>query len=145
MRRLSRIYQSQKAGAILGDFNQLQRLKKVHHFPVVAEDVDNACEPESFAALLENVYSSEAAAERPCKDFLRQVPRFMLPELQAAMQKMKLGRCADQTGLVLEMVRAAPTIFHERLLGCYNQMIDAGSVDNGWKDFSFAWCPRAGT
>jgi len=110
-RRLSRIYQSQKAAAILADFNQLRRLKKIHHFPIVAEDVDNACEPESFAALLESVYSSNTTAEGPCKDLLREVPRFTLGELQAAMQKMKLGRCADQAGVVLEMVRAAPTIF----------------------------------
>ena len=143
-RRANRLYASKKAEEVLADFSRLQKLKTIHLRPVVAEGDDTTCTPESFATLLENVYSSERTSEQPCRNFLRQIPRFTVPELTQAMKGMKLGRCADKSGILLEMVQAAPVCFHERLLNCFNDMIDGGSVDESWKEMFFCMVPKSG-
>jgi len=57
---------------------------------------------------------------------------------------MKRGRCPDKTGVMVEMIQAAPSTFLQVLLDCFNRALDAGAVDIDWKRVWFSMVPKSG-
>ena len=77
VRCAKRRYCTAEAKRILQEFRDLNRLQSVHNSPT-SPSHDQQCSPDSFAELLESVYASSADCPSPCKDTIRQLPRFSL-------------------------------------------------------------------
>ena len=98
VRCAKRRYCTAEATRILQEFRDLNRLNNAHNstdFP----SRDQQCLPDYFTELLESVYASSADCPFPCKDSIRQFPRFSLIELNKALIQMSSYRCAHCFGI----------------------------------------------
>ena len=141
--RLNRRYASERAREVLRECQDLGRLNQLHRLPVKSETQDTLCDPEKFALILEQVYSSTLPSLAPSRDLLKLVPRFSAGELQCAVKAMKRGRCPDRSGVMIEVTKAGPPTFFDLLLKCFNHTLDAGSVNIDWKRVWFSMVPKS--
>ena len=89
---------------VLTEFQGLDRLRKLSEIPRRSV-ASNECEAEAFADLLESIYESTQRIEDPCREQLRRVRPFEIEELLLALMSMSNNRCADEAGIVLEMLK----------------------------------------
>ena len=143
VRLAKRSYCTSETKRILNDFQDLNRLRLVHDSPST-NCSDQYCSPDAFAELLETVYASERGLPSPCKDALRQLPRFTLHEVERALKRMPLNKCADAYGVTLEMVKYCGPRLHEALLSLLTCLIDQSAVDDNWKHILFSMVPKQG-
>ena len=143
VRRATRLYCTNCTQNILQEFVDLGRLNRVHRAPVV-KDCDEECAAESFAIALEAIYSSSSTAEEPCRDHLRRLARFTLGELESAIKQMGLRRCADHSGIVLEMIKYGSSQLLFTLLGLFNAMLDQGRISDDWRQTAFIMIAKSG-
>ena len=143
VRTARRQYCTAETKRILHEFRDLKRLRLVHDTPSVASS-DQHCSPDAFAELLASVYSSDTLLQSPCKDAIRQLPRFTIEELEKALQRMPLNKCADSFGVTLEMVKYGGPRLHSVLISLMNSLIDCGAVDDNWKHILFSMVPKHG-
>ena len=72
------------------------------------------------------------------------IPSFTMAELNTALRQLANLRCADEQGLVAEMIKhGSPKLKHE-LIKCFNQVIQTGIFDDGWQHSIFPMLPKDG-
>ena len=65
------------------------------------------------------------------KDQIHRIPPFQMEELDIALQSMTNLKSADESGIVIEMVKHAANTFKESLISIFNQtLMDASFEDS---------------
>ena len=109
-RKLRRIL-SERTTTILNDFKDLRRLNILHHFPIKQEKGEELS-PDAFAELLSRIFDSNEITAYPRRDLIAELPPFTMEELRIALKKMPNGKCSDETGITLEMIKYGPDELH---------------------------------
>ena len=143
LRKLRRSYSTKKIKLILEEFKHLQRTPRVHEGSS-KRLTDKQCSVEEFAIFFRDIYPSTGPIPNPCKDAIRELPRFTIDELQQALTKMSRKKCSDSYGVVVEMMQNATQSFHEKYLELINDMISAGSTNPSWRSSLFSLLPKSG-
>ena len=60
-----------------------------------------------------------------------------LRELMGAVEKLKLNKSADESGLVAEVFKHIPTNFAPKILRLYNNPFSSGHIPSNWRRISF--------
>ena len=94
IKKSTREYQSDQTMRIIPSFKQIGRLKLAHRYPK-GKSSEHGCQLEDFADLLPDIYCCEDSIESPCRSYLRCLQQFSMPELQTALKKMSVNKCAD--------------------------------------------------
>ena len=90
-----------------------------------------AIDHDFFANFLSNIFaSSDPRAARFARDLIEDIPRFSIDELVDAMSKMSNLKCADEHGLIIEMMKMVCPQPHRRLLDAFNHCLDDYEFEN---------------
>ena len=90
---------------------------------------------DEFATMLETLFSG--TPETPLQpNHLTEEP-WTLRELMGAVEKLKLNKSADESGLVAEVFKHIPTNFAAKILGLYNNLLSSGHIPSSWRRTSF--------
>ena len=86
---------------------------------------------DEFATMLETLFAG--TPERPLQpNHLTEEP-WTLQELMGAVEKLKLNKAADESGLVAEVFKHIPTNFAAKTLGLYNSLLSSGHIPSSWR------------
>ena len=78
--------------------------------------------------------------QQPCDP----IPPFSMPELKVALRKMKRKKCADESGIVAEMLQCAPDGLAYFILNRFNDILANGTLETSWSRTLFSMLPKAG-
>ena len=106
----------------MNDFKDLRRLNILHRFPIEQEKGEEYS-PDAFAELLSRILDSNGITEYPRRDLIAELDPFTIEELWAALRKISNGKCADETGITLEMSKYEPDELHYCRISIFNQML----------------------
>ena len=143
VRRQHRRILSERTTTILNDFKDLRRLNILHRFPIKQEKGEE-CSPDAFAELLSRIFDSNEITEYPRRDLIAELPPFTMEELRTALKKMSNGKCADETGITLEMIKYGPDELHYCVISLFNQMLQGGKTEDLWRRTLFRMLPKSG-
>ena len=90
------------------------------------------------------VYASEHAPLQVDRYALARVPPFTADEVKRAARRMANARCADEAGLVSEMITYGSDLLHQRLADRYSQMLRQGTFEPDWYRTVLTMLPKSG-
>ena len=143
VRQLTRQYQTDQTKKILASFKNLGRLDRSHRCPR-SKSSQNECQPEDFAELLSQIYSSDDPVELPCSASLSCLQHFSLQELTTALKTMSLNKCVDEEGICLEMLKYGTPATLNIYLKLVNDLIIRGRMEDSWRKSLFMMIPKTG-
>ena len=143
-RKLLREYNDAKITSILSDFSDLGRLSTVPMYPVTRTENTIPIESALFSKALEKVYHSDRILPEDKISTPLDVCPFSIDELLHVLKKMRNGKSADTSNIVIEMIKYAGDAFHSVLLGMYNQILLDGCVPEKWHITVFRMLPKSG-
>ena len=86
---------------------------------------------DEFATMLETLFAG--TPETPLQpNHLTEEP-WTLQELMEAIEKLKLNKSADESGLVAEVFKHIPTNFAAKILRLYNSLLSSGHIPSSWR------------
>ena len=86
---------------------------------------------DEFATMLETLFAG--TPETPLQpNHLTEEP-WTLQELMGAIEKLKLNKSADESGLVAEVFKHIPTNFAAKILRLYNNLLSSGHIPSSWR------------
>ena len=139
-----RRYRTRFAKIVLQQFRGLDRIERVHRQPVTAIGPTEAVKPECFADYFEEVYASTHAPLQVDRSALARVPPFTADEVKRAACRMANARCADEAGVVSEMIKYGSDLLHQRLAETYNHMLRQGTFEPDWYHTVLTMLPKSG-
>ena len=117
---------------LLQKFENTKYLQKINSAPRQA----SACpiESEDFASFLRNIFASSSPLipSNLDKEQIQRIPQFQMEELDIALQSMVNLKSADESGIVIEMVKHATNTFKENLVSLFNQTLMDASFEDSW-------------
>ena len=78
---------------------------------ILRSEITVPIEPEPFTKLLEKVYESSENLTKHFPETPLDISPFVMDELVHALKKMRNGRCADTSNIVVEMIKHAGDAF----------------------------------
>ena len=144
MRRELRKWHSTQAEKVLGEFKDLERLHGIHKAPILSMKRNEQPDPEIFASLLSQVYTSDLPNLEMNQILIQQIDLFSFRELLDGLRRMSNGRGMDSNGIVVEMVKDASDKFKQALLNVFNHILSTGSIEVDWHTILFSMLPKSG-
>ena len=141
-RKGMRRYRTRIAEIVLQQFRGLDRIKHVHRQPVTATARTEPIKPECFADYFEEVYASTHAPLQVDRSALARVPPFTADEVKRAARRMANARCADEAGVVSEMIKYGSDLLHQRMT--YNHVLRQGTFEPDWYHTMLTTLPKSG-
>ena len=132
-----------KTSQLLQKFEGLKSLNSMQKLPIVSHQ-SASVSPGDFRDFLKKIYSSERICPMWRLEVLRQIPRFSIKELDIAVSGLKNGRCADDYNCVAEMFKYSPLELRNVLLQTFNDILETGILDEGWRTAILRMLPKAG-
>ena len=101
---------------------------------------------EDFGTFLGSLLSSSNSllANGEDKYSIRAIPIFSLEEFWTALKAMKNLRSAEESGLVVEVIKYANETFKSTLITCFKQILIYGSFDKSWFSYILQMIPKDG-
>ena len=129
---------TEKIDSMLKDFNGVSRIpllgrpQKKEHIASITDDegvthVAKAEISEVFACFYEQLYTARDTGSPGSSCHSSHIQDFTNDELDAALSGMKSGRCADESGIVAEMLKCSGRRFRGQLLELFNDILKPGS------------------
>ena len=78
------------------------------------------------------------------KGILRSIDAFSHDELSKALYELSNLRCADEVGIVAEMLKYSSSKFRTELLRIFNDSLHSGEFDESWHRTVFQMIPKDG-
>ena len=90
---------------------------------------------EVFAQFYEELYRSRCPnpPRQPAHRSPSDIAPFTLPELEAALKKMKAGKASDSEGIAAEMLKIDCVILRDRILDLLNDVLSSRAVPDDWR------------
>ena len=92
-------------------------------------------QPDEFADDLEALFAGNPP--EPCRPSDLDETPWTMGELQCAIHRLKVGRAADDVGLVIELLKHAPDEVLSVILNSFNTFLLRGNVPAGWRKTVF--------
>ena len=110
-----------------------------------ATRIENTIPIESvaFSKSLEKVYQSDRILREDDIFTPIDVRPFSIDELVHVLKKMRNGKSADTSSIVIEMINHGGDTFRSMLLGMYNQISSDGCVSEKWHITVFRMLPKS--
>ena len=142
-RKSMRRYRTRVAKIVLQQFRGLDRIEHVHRQPVTASGPTDSVKPECFADYFEDIYASTRAPQQVDRSALARVPPFTADEVKRAARRMANARCADEAGVVSEMIKYGSDLLHQLLAETYNHMLRQSTFEPDWYHTVFTMLPKS--
>ena len=96
-----------------------------------------------FANFLRDIFSSNHPDydELP-QHLLATIPKFSLDDLKNDLQKIANLRCADENGIVIEIIKHGSNQLKWHILCCFNRYLAVGEFDADWHQTDFTMLPK---
>ena len=143
-RKGMRQYQTRVTEIVLQRFRGLDRIEHVRRQPVIRSSPMEFVKPERFADYFEDVYASSHEPLLVDRAALAEVPPFTAEEIKRAACHMSNAKCADEAGVVAEMVKHGSDLLHQRLADAYNRMLQEGTFEPDWHHTVLTMLPKSG-
>ena len=138
-----RKWRTEWATKILQRFSNMAPLARINSAPKAAPSCP--IDSSEFATFLRDIFSTaNGDYEILPKDLIATIPKFSLDDLNKGLQKMANCRCADEHGIVIEMIKHGSLELKWHILCCFNQYIEAGEFDSDWHQIVFSMLPKTG-
>ena len=122
----------------------LSDLPKILECPIVSSGNHQEIDCNIFAKALQGIYEDPDGTISVDYEQIKNIPKFVLPELVKALSKMRNRRGADKTKVVVEMVKHGGPILHQKLLEYFNEILSTGRVPGNWHITIFTMLPKSG-
>ena len=139
-----RRYQTRIAEIVLQRFSRLDEIPHVHLQPVERAWPTEVVPPDRFA---EHFQASDSSPNEPLQfdiAVVAEVPPITAREVEVAARRRANARCADEAGIVAEMLKHASRKLHEALAEQYNRMLHTCRAESGWHHVVFTMLPKSG-
>jgi hypothetical protein len=137
---------TEKIVRVLAEFRDLKQLASLagpKANTAIVEVTDSSGKPcrskseiaEVFAQFYEELYRSRCPdhPSRPAQSSSTSIPDFTLPELMAALKRMKAGKARDAEGIAAEMLKIDCVILRERILELLNDVVRSKALPADWR------------
>jgi hypothetical protein len=143
-RKELRRWHTEQAKQILGEFKDLDRLNGVLKTPFTRSVIEEQPDPNIFADLLREVYTSDLPPLPIDQTLIKEIPNFTFPELLDGLRRMSNGRSSDSFGILVEMIKDSSVMFKQKLLDVYNRILLDGIIEDSWHTTLFTMLPKSG-
>ena len=124
-----RKWRTEWATKILQRFSNMAPLARINSAPKAAPSCP--IDSSEFATFLRDIFSTaNGDYEILPKDLIATIPKFSLDDLNKGLQKMANCRCADEHGIVIEMIKHGSLELKWHILCCFNRYIEVSEFDS---------------
>ena len=132
---------------ILKDFRQLGDMEIAHFDPFrpCKGSSHNKPVPAEFASFLADIFKVEDELKHfSAPGCFAMIEPFTVAELQVCFAQMRVNKCPDSQGLVVEMFKHGGPVLWNTLIGLFNTILTTGTIETHWRNTLFMMIPKTG-